>query len=226
MRWAVAAAATAGVAVAAAVLVLTPTAAPVVADLGEVPLAGSVAAADGRPGVVPVSDVDSVSLPVAAAGAGPVSTSVDSGAGAGSHRPTAPGRLTIPTLGITAPVIPVSTGRDGVLHPPADIRTVGRWTGGALPGDPVGTVVITGHLDSRTQGRGALYSLGTARPGQEVSVGGVAYEVVAVRTYGKQALPQDIWTPGGPPRLILITCGGRFTGGHYESNTVVYALPV
>jgi hypothetical protein len=224
-----AAAVTAGVAATAAVLVLTPAAAPAVVDVGEVPLATPVVSVDGaavdRPEVAPATAAEAVSLPASVVE--PVSTSVDTSSAVDAEDGNSPASqtLTAPALGIDAPVVPVSTGRDGVLHPPANIREVGRWIGGAEVGDLDGTVVLTGHLDSRSKGRGALYSLGTARPGQQVSVGDVAYEIAAIRSYDKRALPTDVWATDGQHRLVIITCGGAFTGGHYEKNTVVYALP-
>lgn len=231
MRWVAAAAATAGVAVAAAVLMLVPAAAPAVVEAGQVPLAAPVTPAlevGERVAGVPAGSTarasDITPAPASTTGA-VVSTSVDAGAQANPTSKPATGRLTIPALNINAPVVSVATGPDGVLHPPADVTQIGRWAGGAAPGDPDGTVVLTGHLDSRTGGKGALYSVGRARPGQEITVGDTTYNVTAIRSYSKRVLPADIWSTNGQHRLVLITCGGKFTDGHYESNVVVYALP-
>ena len=56
----------------------------------------------------------------------------------------------------------------------------------------------------------------------------LAYRVVARRQLGKADLPADLFARGGPPRLVLVTCGGRFdrTTRHYTDNVIVYAEPV
>lgn len=149
-----------------------------------------------------------------------------------SDRPR-PVRVQLPRLGIDAPVVAVTVGADGLLGVPDDPRQLGWWRGGAGPADRVGSVVIDGHVDSATRGLGALFQLGTSRPGDEVHVSdsrghSTRYTVVAVRRYAKSAVPaadvfaQDVWA-----RLVLVTCGGRFDTStrHYADNIVVYAVP-
>jgi hypothetical protein len=145
-----------------------------------------------------------------------------------SVRPLTPTRLT--ATGIDAPVDPVAVAHDGSLAVPADPHRVGWWIGSAVPGDPTGTVLIAGHVDTAKDGRGALFSLERIAIGTEVQVatGGapVTYRVVARRAYAKQRLPKDLFTTAGPARLVVITCGGTFSHGAYSSNEVVYAEPV
>jgi hypothetical protein len=94
--------------------------------------------------------------------------------------------------------------------------------------------VIAGHVDSRTQGLGALAPLREAAPGNEVVVtdeAGVVsrWRVVSREVISKQVLPLDrLFTREGPPRLTLITCGGPFLPefGSYRDNVVVVAEPV
>jgi hypothetical protein len=52
--------------------------------------------------------------------------------------------------------------------------------------------------------------------------------VVARRSYGKQDLPDLLFTRAGSPFLTLVTCGGVFDQStrHYSDNVVVYAVPV
>ena len=52
------------------------------------------------------------------------------------------------------------------------------------------------------------------------------YRVAARRGYAKSRLPGDLFAAGGAPRLALVTCGGRFSDGAYDSNVVVYAEPL
>ncbi len=55
----------------------------------------------------------------------------------------------------------------------------------------------------------------------------LAYQVSGRRQLGKADLPADLFAHGGPPRLALVTCGGRFDRAtrHYTDNVIVYAVP-
>lgn len=147
---------------------------------------------------------------------------------------TAPVSLRIPGLGVTAPLDAVGLEPDGALEIPHDIRRVGWYEPGAMPGEPTGTAVLSGHVDSREQGRGALWDLKAMDVGDEVTIGHQDGRTstwrVEVRTsYVKEQLPiADIFTRFGDPRLVLITCGGEFdrNARRYTHNIVVYAVPV
>lgn len=146
---------------------------------------------------------------------------------------TVPVTLELPARRVSAPVVPVVTGADGGLVIPDPPSTVGWWSPSALPGGAGGTTVIAGHVDSRSRGLGALAALRTVEAGEPVLLRGadgrqVGYRVVARRQYLKAELPADLFAVGGPPRLVLITCGGAFDRGtrSYSDNVVVYAEPV
>ena len=150
----------------------------------------------------------------------------DSGAGV-------PVRVTIPSLGITAAISPsaIDVPR-GVLGIPTDIHRVGWWRDGSSPGDRRGTILVAGHRDSARIGAGVFFNLAAARPGtliQLATAGGrrFTYRVAAVRSYPKTALPTTVYAADGPPRLVLVTCGGPFdtATGHYPDNIVVTAFP-
>jgi len=100
-----------------------------------------------------------------------------------------------------------------------------------MPGQPRGTVVLDGHVDSARAGPGALFDLANLGPGRHVVVtttGGTTTYVVAARAvYAKRSLPRDVFDQGGPPRLVLLTCGGPFNSRthHYDDNVVVFATP-
>lgn len=181
-------------------------------------VAGAVwLAADLRAG----ADVGVVAVPVP--GAAPVSLPA-----AG----TVPVALELPSRQVHAAVVPVLTGGDGALVVPEPPSTVGWWTPSALPGGSGGTTVVAGHVDSRTGGIGALAVLREVEVGEPVVLRGadgrsVAYRVVARVHHPKADLPPEIFATGGPPRLVLITCGGTFdpVTRHYSDNVVVYAEP-
>ena len=145
----------------------------------------------------------------------------------------APRRLRLPRQHIDAAVQPVSVGAGGALDVPDDPRQLGWWTGSARPGAASGSVVLDGHVDSAERGLGALFRLREAQLGEEISVENASgtttrYTVVARRSYAKTALPAaEIFAQDTRPRLVLITCGGRFDPAtrHYADNVVVYAVP-
>jgi hypothetical protein len=145
--------------------------------------------------------------------------------------PPPPVRLHLPALGVDAAVTPVDTGGDGGLVIPDDPEVVGWWRGGAAPGSAAGSVVLVGHVDTRTAGPGALFRAAALRPGDRVvlgtDTGDAGYAVAAVRHYPKAQLPTEVFATAGTPRLVLVTCGGAFDRrtGHYADNVVVYAVP-
>ena len=147
--------------------------------------------------------------------------------------PAPPRRLRLPRQHVDAAVQPVSVDAGGALGVPDDPRQLGWWTGSARPGAASGTVVLDGHVDSAERGLGALFRLRAAQLGEEISVQNAAgtttrYTVVARRSYAKTALPAaEIFAQDTRPRLVLITCGGRFDPAtrHYADNVVVYAVP-
>lgn len=192
-----------------------------VRQVGAVPLAaapGLVAAASSPSGV------EGPDSPPPDASVG------DDAAGAGTPG-AAPTGLDLPSLQVSAPVVPVGVEPGGALTVPDDPQLLGWWSDGALPGAATGSVVLDGHVDAATAGAGAFFRLRELAPGAGVAVrtaaGTVSYVVQAVRSYPKSALPADVFATAGQPRLVLITCGGAFDRStrHYTDNVVVYALP-
>jgi hypothetical protein len=146
--------------------------------------------------------------------------------------PVVPAQLDLPARSVTAAVDPVGTDPSGGMVVPEEVRTVGWWAPGVLPGGAAGSAVIAGHVDSRAQGVGVLAVLPQLTEGELVLVrdaGGrtATFRVAARREYGKYGLPREVFRRDGAPQLVLITCGGRFdpAARSYESNIVVYAVP-
>ena len=145
----------------------------------------------------------------------------------------APVRLVLPSVGIDAPVDPVGVGSGGLMQLPDEVRRVGWYRYGPAPGDAAGAAVLAGHVDSWDQGLGALGRLRNLEPGQTFEVRSATgrlshWRVVTRRLVVKQQLPLgQLFTRTGPPRLVLLTCGGPFDERlrSYRDNLVVVAEP-
>jgi len=142
-----------------------------------------------------------------------------------------PVRLRVAAIGVDAVVVPVGVDPGGALAVPVDPAVVGWWSAGARPGATTGSVVLDGHVDTSADGPGALFHLADMRRGDtvvlETGAGSSRYVVGAVRRYRKDRLPAEVFDTAGPPRLVLISCGGSFDRQRrsYSDNVVVFAVP-
>ena len=134
--------------------------------------------------------------------------------------------------GESARVFPAKTV-DGELKVPENVDHVGWWDGSSFIGDPFGSTVIAGHVDSATEGLGYFARLLTIDVGERISVeddeNSRVYRVTSVRTVTKQALAASSGAldQQGDHRLVLITCSGAYRPGTgYDSNLIVTAEPV
>jgi hypothetical protein len=141
----------------------------------------------------------------------------------------------VPSIGVDAPIVPVGLLPGDVMEIPDDVAEIGWYDPDGLGVAPglAGTAVLAGHVDSRSQGRGALYDLRRLAVGDPIEVvleDGTRsrWRVTEVVRYPKATLPyHEVFTWSGPPRLALITCGGEFdrTERSYLDNIVAYAEP-
>jgi len=148
----------------------------------------------------------------------------------------APLQVRIDSIAVDAPLVRVGLEADGAMEIPDEVAEIGWYDPdglGVRPGSS-GTAVLAGHVDSRRQGRGALYHLRDLRVDQTVEIDledGTTqlWRITEIIQYPKDVLPFDelfVWS--GPPRLAVITCGGEFdrTARSYTDNIVAYAEPV
>ena len=147
------------------------------------------------------------------------------------HR-TVPERLSIPALGLSAPVRPTGVDARGAMELPDRPTEVGWYAYGAAPGERRGVAVLAGHVDSERYGRGPLAALARLERGDRVEVTGpsgrLGYEVIAVQRVSKRALdPDELFDRDGDPLLRVVTCAGVYDPdrGGYQDNLVVTARP-
>ncbi len=148
--------------------------------------------------------------------------------------PVIPVGLKLGSLGVDAPVVPTGVNqRTGQMAVPNNVRDVAWYQFGSVPGER-GSAVMAAHVDLASEGPGVFFNLRTVDEGDVVEVefsnGTVRVFRVEARTaYQKDELPLDtIFAREGSPVLTLITCGGGFSesSGSYDSNIVVYAVPI
>jgi Sortase domain len=207
-------------------------------------VAASAATAPGTPATGSPTAPLAVSTPVA-----PESPPGQPSAAGSSPPPARPGqtgptqRHTFSPTSITlhardgstasATVDPVDTGASGELSLPADPGQVGWWQSGALAGDAFGSVVLAGHIDSRTGGIGFFVRLLHVQAGDEVVLEDAVYQQ-HYRVLDRHDVPKaslatstDTFSQSVPGRLVLITCTGTWSPAtHYPDNLIVTAEPV
>lgn len=148
-----------------------------------------------------------------------------------SLSPAQPLKLTVPSMGIAAPIVPVALSSDAVLDPPNDPVQVGWWDASALPGAQRGQTVITGHTVHT--GGGAMDQIGEVKRDRVVNVvtekGLMRYRVqrtvVLSRAQVAEQAPELFGQDRTGGRLVLITCTD-WNGSYYESNVVVFGRPL
>ncbi len=144
-----------------------------------------------------------------------------------------PVALRIPAISVNAPIRLAGVEPAGDMEVPANASDVGWYKYGPSPGEP-GSAVLAAHVDLASQGPGAFFDLRMLEPGDLIFIefdDGTtqSYRAEARTIYEKQELPTEaIFSRTGAPILTLITCGGGFnpTIGSYDSNVVVYAVPI
>lgn len=140
-----------------------------------------------------------------------------------------PGQLTIPAIGVNAPVEEVGLEASGEMGAPHNATSVGWFNLGSRPGEP-GNAVLAGHVDFRGVGPAVFWSLRSLTPGAEIWVRDATgrerrFVVEEVATYRTNDAPLNrIFGPTGDVRLNLITCTGNFSSSSrsYDSRLVVY----
>jgi sortase (surface protein transpeptidase) len=145
--------------------------------------------------------------------------------------PSIPTRISIPSLGVRAKVIKVGQAADGSIATPAadPAEATGWYHLGPTPGE-LGTAVIVGHVDTDSQ-PAVFHRLPELRKGKLIEVDRedhrvATFTVESVETFPKTSFPAGrIFNSTDRARLVLVTCGGTWVGGHigYSDNVIVFA---
>ncbi|MGC0316312.1 class F sortase [Kitasatospora acidiphila] len=195
---------------------------PGAALLGAAMVAGAWLVQDGLHGSPPPAPA-----PAEALGAGGVRPAGLSGTPMGRSRPA---RISIPAIGVDAPIAGVGLDPEGHLAtPPDQDRNLAGWyQAGVTPGQR-GTALLAGHVDTAT-GPAVFHGLGALRRGDRIDVlrddrSTAWFTVDGVEVYPRTAFPdQQVYGQAPDPQLRLITCGGGYRKGDgYQGNVVVYA---
>jgi hypothetical protein len=144
--------------------------------------------------------------------------------------PPPPVRVVVPDLGIDMPVEPQGVDEQGRMALPGDALTAGWYRHGPAPASAAGATVVAAHVDDPVQ-VGPFALLRDVREGAAVDVVDAAgtthrYTVTRTETVPKTAFPAGtVFDRTGDPRLVLVTCGGRWDRGQrsYTENVVVTA---
>src|ERR1700682_4825050 len=141
--------------------------------------------------------------------------------------PRPPGRLIIRSIGVNAAVVPVGVDSAGAMGVPTQCADTAWYKFGPSPGD-AGDAVIDGHLDWYDTARAVFYNLKDLRPGDDIEVQRVDgtshhFKVTDVKSAAYNATVPGRFARGGPPRLSLITCGGKWDMrlGMYVQRVIV-----
>lgn len=144
---------------------------------------------------------------------------------------SAPLRIEIPVLHVSAPVTPLGLSADGTVQvPPLANHNLAGWYDRSVTPGQDGSSVILGHVDSST-GISVFFYIKTLRPGNEIEIiradGSTAiFTVDGVQKVTKATFPASgIYSNVSYPSVRLITCGGPFDSAtrQYLDNIVVYA---
>lgn len=165
---------------------------------------------------------------------GPAVPITDGSLSAQDMAPTiAPVNISVPAVSINMKVLPQGLAKDGQMDVPSNSHIAGWYQFGPGPKSATGTTVIVAHIDARIGGIGPFSRIKDLPAGSPITVqasdGSVqTYLTTAVQEFAKEGAPMsEYFDRSGAPRLVLITCGGKFNSktGHYFDNIAVVAEP-
>jgi LPXTG-site transpeptidase (sortase) family protein len=211
---------------------VTATNPPAVALVVETPTAATTGApataATGIPTIPPIVAPAS-SLAGAPTPPGMAAAPAQPAANGANTPPADPAWVSIPALGIQAPIVAVGLDQNGAMAAPQLAGEVAWYRLGPRPGE-TGNAVLAGHVDWYGKS-GAFANLDQIAPGDMVQVGDdgghiYLYMVREKQVYEAADAPVDqVFGQTADATLTLITCGGPYdaTRGVYRDRIVVRA---
>lgn len=152
--------------------------------------------------------------------------------GATTPRAPAPVKILIPSLKVSARVESLGVTQDYSLQAPAGLTDVGWYRLGASPGSP-GDAIISGHRGYPGGIHAVFDDISRLREGDAINIQladgrTVRFAVDRVFSIPYRDIPAGFFATGGPPRLTLVTCAGRFRVNTltYSDRLLVEAVPV
>ncbi|WP_133376077.1 class F sortase [Jeotgalibacillus sp. S-D1] len=139
-----------------------------------------------------------------------------------------PSSLSIPSIGLIAPVNPYGLDDSGAMAVPDNGNEVAWFEPGFKPGQK-GNAVLAGHVDSE-KAPAVFWDLKALNEGDEIIVSDsdgktLVFEVVKTEIYERNEAPiQNIFGSSSSRKLNLITCTGYFDRDelNYVDRMVVY----
>ncbi|MFI2104389.1 class F sortase [Isoptericola sp. NPDC019693] len=146
--------------------------------------------------------------------------------------PAAPTRVEVPALDLDVRVRAVGVDEQGRMDLPGSADVAGWYRFGSAPASTAGATVVAAHVDDEDS-VGPFARLVAAEPGTTVRVrtsdGAThTYTVERSESTAKADVATDrLFDRSGRPRLLLVTCGGRWDADarSYTDNVVVTAVP-
>jgi sortase (surface protein transpeptidase) len=140
-----------------------------------------------------------------------------------------PVRISIPSIGVNAPIVPLGLNPDETMEVPTDFSDTGWFQPGPEPGE-VGAAIIVGHLNSRS-GPAVFQHLNELRVGKVINVflkdgSRVQYVARSMLRVTKSKFPTKlVYARTKQPTLRLVTCAGMLNPatGHHPDNYIVFA---
>ncbi|WP_083502591.1 class F sortase [Sphaerimonospora mesophila] len=142
-----------------------------------------------------------------------------------------PTRISIPSIGVSAPVGSIGVDKNGEIEAPplSKPNLTGWYRFGPAPGDQ-GPAVILGHVNTR-RGAAVFSRVRELKRGNKIAVrradGKTAiFTVDGVEQVSKLKFPTNrVYSNTATASLRLVTCGGVFNAKahHYTDNIIVYA---
>jgi sortase A len=143
-----------------------------------------------------------------------------------------PHTIVIPSIGVSASIVPVGVDPDGNMAVPEDLGEVGWYEPGFEPGQ-FGSAVFAGHVNSRFGLPTVFKNLENIQLGDIFNIVAetgekLTFSVIAKNTYDFRNAPlEEIYGPQDVPTVNLITCDDDLwlgAEGTYRDRLVVTAV--